>query len=225
MKNQIKLAIVDDHHLFREGLISLTTEYKDLNVVIEASNGKELIEQIEKRKVDVVLLDIEMPIMDGFEVTRYLKKNYPEIKILILTMYNDEEIIRYLIGTGAHGFLLKNSSIANIIDAIYSVTTDNGYYFNDSVSKSMVQDLVSSKKIKPYFHKSKLSARELEVMRLICKEYTNKEIACSLFLSLRTVDGHRENILNKIKAKNTAGIVMYAVKNNLLAIKKARKVV
>jgi two-component system response regulator DegU len=215
MKKSIKLAVVDDQHLFRKGLISLIKEFEELDIVVEATNGNELVEKLKTKKPAVVLLDLEMPGMDGIETTEYLQRKYPEIKILILTMHNEEEIILHLIEKGAHGFLLKDQPIETLVDAIYAVI-ENGYYFNDHISKVMVKGLVRTNKIKPSFHEARLSDREIEVVKLICKEYTNKEIADKLFISVRTVDGHREKILQKTKAKNTAGIVMYAIKNNLL---------
>jgi DNA-binding NarL/FixJ family response regulator len=215
MKKSIKLAVVDDQHLFRKGLISLIKEFEEIDIVIEASNGSELVEKLKTKKPAVVLLDLEMPVMDGIETTEFLQRKYPEIKILILTMHNEEEIILHLLEKGAHGFLLKDQPIETLVDAIYAVI-ENGYYFNDHISKVMVKGLVRTQKIKPNFHEVRLSEREIEVVKLICKEYTNKEIADKLFISVRTVDGHREKILQKTKAKNTVGIVMYAIKNNLL---------
>ena len=215
MKKQIKLAVVDDQHLFRQGLISLFGEFEELSLEIEAANGVELLEQLKVKKPDVVVLDLEMPIMDGIETTANLQKKYPEIKVLILTMHNEEEIILHLIEKGAHGFLLKDNPIETIVDAIHAVM-ESGYYFNDRVSQVMVRGLMNNQKIKPGFVDAGLSEREIEVVKLICKEFTNKEIAEKLFISVRTVDGHREKILQKTKAKNTVGIVMYAVKNNLL---------
>lgn len=215
MKKQIKLAVVDDQHLFRQGLISLFGEFEELSLEIEAANGVELLEQLKTKKPDVVLLDLEMPVMDGIETTANLQKKYPDLKVLILTMHNEEEIILHLIEKGAHGFLLKDNSIETIVDAIHAVM-ESGYYFNDRVSQVMVRGLMNNQKIKPGFVDAGLSEREVEVVKLICKELTNKEIAEKLFISVRTVDGHREKILQKTKAKNTVGIVMYAVKNNLL---------
>lgn len=215
MKKAIKLAVVDDHHLFRKGLVSLIDEFEELSVVLEASDGKDLLEKLKAKKPDVVLLDVEMPVMDGIETTELLRQKYPEIKILILTMHNEEEIILHLIEKGAHGFLLKDNPIETVVDAIYAVI-ENGYFFNDRVSKVMVKGLLRNDKIKPSFSKVQLSKREIDVIRLICKENTNKEIAEKLFISVRTVDGHREKILQKTKAKNAVGIVMYAIKNNLL---------
>jgi DNA-binding NarL/FixJ family response regulator len=153
--------------------------------------------------------------MDGVETTEYLVKKYPGMKILILTMHNEEAIILHLVEKGAHGFLLKDDPIETLVDAIYAVV-ENGYYFNDRVSKAMVHGLVRGNRIKPSFNRVQLTERELQIVQLVCKEHTNREIAEKLCLSVRTIDGHRENILEKIKAKNTAGIVMYAIKNGLV---------
>ncbi|MFL5763853.1 MAG: response regulator [Bacteroidia bacterium] len=210
-----KLAIVDDHHLFRKGLISLINDYKDLSVSIEASNGIELKEALRRNTPDIILLDVEMPEMDGIEVTEYLALKYPSVKILILTMHNEEEIIFDLIDKGAHGVLLKDDSIDQVIDAIYAVK-DTGYYFKENISKVMISNLVRTKKIIPRIGKVRLTEREIEVVRLICNELTNKEIADKLCISARTVDGHRLNILKKLGARNSIGIVMYAVKHRLL---------
>lgn len=212
---KIKLAVVDDQLLFRRGIISLIKEFEEIDVVVEAGNGKELIEAIKKRKPHIVLLDLQMPVMDGIETTAYLSEKYPDIKILILTMHDDDEFILHLIEKGANGFLLKNNSIDIVIDAIYSIV-ENGYYFNDRISKTMIKGLVRSKKIKPVFQSVSLSDREIEVIMLICKEYTNKEISERLCISIRTVENHRDKILEKTGARNTAGIVMFALKNNLL---------
>ncbi|HEX8517229.1 MAG TPA: response regulator transcription factor [Bacteroidia bacterium] len=215
MKKTIKLGIVDDQSLFRQALIFLIKEFKDLEVVIEASSGESLIKQLAFNKPEVVLLDIHMPIMNGLEVAEYLQKNHADIKVLVLSMYNDDATVLQLIERGARGFLSKDSDIKTVVEAVNAVC-DNGYYFNDSVSKVMIKELVSNKNIIPIFKEISLSAREIEIIKLICKEYTNKEIAGMLFISTRTVDGHKEKILRKTKAKNSIGIVMYAVKNHLL---------
>lgn len=210
-----KLAVVDDQQLFRKGLVSLLSEFDELKIMIEASNGKEFIDQLNGKKPDVVFLDLEMPEMNGIETTEFLRSKYPEIKILILTLHNEEEIILHLIEKGAHGFLLKDDPLDSLVDAVYSVM-DTGYYFNDRVSKAMVQGLVKTNKIAPKFNTAELSEREIQIIKLICQELTNREIAERLKLSSRTVDGHRENILHKTKAKNVVGVVMYAMKNGLI---------
>lgn len=214
MKDKIKLAIADDHHLFRKGLIALLKEFDGLEIIIEAENGRDLLDQMKENEPDVVLLDIEMPVMDGIRTTEQLHKKFPQVRILILTMYDDEEIILHLIDRNAHGFLLKNNPIEMIVDGIHAVL-ETGSYFNDEVSQSVVKSLLKNKKIHPSFEQVTLSRRETQVMQMICLEYTNREIADKLCISVRTVDGHREKILGKINAKNTAGIVMYAVKNKL----------
>lgn len=215
MKTKINLAVVDDQHLFRQGMVSLLKEFKELAVMMEASNGKELIAQLQHQMPDVILLDLEMPVMDGIETTETLKSKYPGVKIIVLTMHNEEEMIVHLIEKGVHGFLPKNEDIEIVVDAIYAVR-ESGYFFNEHVSKAMIRGLMNSKKIKPSFNPVKLLDKELEVIKLICKEYTNKEIAEILSLSNRTIDGYRERILKKIGAKNTVGIVMYAVKNGII---------
>lgn len=212
---RIKIAIVDDQHLFRRGLKSLISEFNEMQVIIEAENGKDFIDKIEKKMPDVVLLDLEMPEMDGTQTLAYVKQKFPDMRVLILTMHDEQPIVAHLIENGAHGFLLKNDSIETIIDAIHSVM-DTGYYFDDRVSRALLTRLITGEKIKPKFGKVPLSEREIQIIQLICEENTNKEIAEKLGISVRTVDGHRELILEKINAKNTVGIVMYAVKNGLV---------
>lgn len=213
--NKIKLAVVDDQKLFRKGLISLIEEFDEFEVIIEASSGRELLELVECKAPDVILLDILMPEMDEIRIIERLRRSNPEIKILVLSEVNEEKTILQLIESGARGFLLKDNDIATVVDAIHSVIR-NGYCFNEIVSKVMINELVNSKKSIPDCEEIKLSERELEIIRLICQEQINKEIADQLSISKRTVDGYREKILRKIKARNVAGIVMYAVKNGLV---------
>lgn len=208
------IAIADDQVMFRKGLISLLSEFPELKVVIEADNGKDLQEKMKRKKPDVVLLDLEMPVMDGMETMAWLKATHPGIRVIILTMHNEEPIIAHMIENGAHGFLVKNDPIETLMDAIYSVM-DTGYYFDDRVSRALLQRLVLGEKVKPNFEKVVLSERETQIIQLICQELTNREIADKLSISVRTVEGHREAILQKLKAKNTVGIVMYAIKNGL----------
>jgi DNA-binding NarL/FixJ family response regulator len=220
-KTKKRLAVVDDHYLFRQGLISLLDEFKEFEVMMEASNGKDLLDQMkeasQKKKPlpEIILLDIQMPVMDGIDTTVRLRKRYPKTKIIILTMHDETEMIVHLIEKGANGFLPKNEDIERVVDAIYSVM-EIGYYFNDRVSKALVKGLVNTEKILPTFCSANLTEQDLSIMTLICKEFTNKEIAERLQLSPRTVDGYRVSIMKKIGAKNTAGIVMYAVKNNIV---------
>jgi len=210
----IKLAIVDDHSLMRKGLKSLFEEFENMVVITEAENGKVLIDSLPEKIPDIVVLDLEMPVMDGIEVTEYLHKNYPKIKILILSMYDDDEFITYLIEKGANGFLTKGGDDNIILAAIYSIM-ETGYYFDEKVNRALVEGFVEDEKIKPQFRQVNLSERETEIIKLVCKEYTYKEISEKLFISFRTVERHRENMLKKVGTHNTIGLVMFAVKNNL----------
>lgn len=215
-KEKINIAVVDDQQLFRQGLISLLKETKNLNIMFEAENGLELLEKLKtiRTQPDVILLDIEMPVLDGVETTIRLKLKHPDIKIIILTMHDEEEMIVHLIEKGAHGFLPKNEDIESVVDAIYSVH-ENGYFFNDRISKAMVKGLINSKKIKPTFIDVDFNARELEIIRLLCKEHTSPEIAAIMHLSTKTIDNYRLSLIKKLGVRNSIGLVMYAVKKGL----------
>jgi DNA-binding NarL/FixJ family response regulator len=212
----IKLAVVDDHTLFRKGIIAILQDYHAFKVVLEASNGEDLIGQLQKKKVDVVLMDIQMPIMDGIEATEQLQYKYEGMKIIILTQFNEEGFIHHLISKGAHGFLLKNQEIEDIVDAIYGVI-ENGFYFNDRVPRGMVKVLMNNKNIDPDFEEVSLTDKEIEIVRLISEELTNREMAERLQVSIRTIEGHKERILDKTKTKNSVGIVMYAMRHKLVS--------
>ncbi len=215
VKTKTAIALVDDHSLFRNALCSYLKEYTDLEVLFQASNGKELLEQLNTFQPEVILLDLEMPVMDGVEAASLVKKDYPHIKIIILTQHKEDGLIPFLIEKGVHGFLTKNTSIEVVRDAIFGVI-QNDYYFNDKISIQFIKELVLTKKFVPLFEQVKLHEREIEIIKLICEEYTNKEIGEILHLSYRTIDVYRASILEKTGARNTAGIVMYAVKNNLV---------
>jgi len=212
---KIKIALADDQELFRQGLQALLSDYEDFKVVFTASNGQELLDKLKDNPVDIVLVDLEMPVMNGLEATKKIKENFPDIKVLPITMHDEEDFVVHLIESGASGYLVKNVDVEYLADAIFSVF-DTGYYFNDMVSKAMVKGLVKSKRVTPTFGQITFTDREKEVIQLICQELTNKEIGEKLCVSVRTVDGHRERIMQKTGVRNTAGIVMYAVKNNLV---------
>jgi two-component system response regulator DegU len=211
MKTKIKIAVVDDQQLFRKGLIALIKEFEDIEVIIEAASAMELMEKLTLQRPDLVLLDYKMPIMNGLQTTRMIREEYPGIKILILTMFDEGSIITDLVEKGVNGVLLKGCEIELLIEAIHMIR-DNNYFFNEYFPGDMKYD--PEKRKRP--DHSTLSAREIEIIRLLCKELTNREIATKLFISSRTVDGHREKILRKINAKNVTGIVLYAIRNNLL---------
>ena len=211
----IRYAIADDHQLFRKGLRLVLADDSALNCVGEAETGLQLLNLLEKEKVDVVLLDIKMPEMDGTEATKQIRAKGYDTKILILTMHDDESFIVHLMEAGANGFLLKNTDPDEVKTAIYAVT-ENGYYFNDRVSSVMLQTLVNKNNVKTSFKKSiDLNDKEKEVLKLICKEHTAAEIADKIFLSPRTVEGIRSSLLEKIGVRNSAGLVVYALKNGI----------
>ncbi len=212
----VKYAIADDHKIFRQGLRYALADDHRLKLVGEADNGLMLLQLVEKQKPDVILLDLKMPDMDGIEATKKIRANYPDIKILMLTTYDDEQFILHLLELGANGYLLKNAEPDEIKRAIHSVY-ENDYYFNHLVSNTMLKTITSKNAASLRFKETiKLNEREIEVLKLICQELTTAEIAKTIFLSPRTIEGIRTSLIEKIGAKNTAGLVIYAMKNDIL---------
>lgn len=213
--NVIRVAIAEDQRLFRECLIPILNNFENIEVVFEASNGKEMLTQLRQSPVvpHVVLLDLTMPEMNGLETTEVLKKEFPDLKIIILSVHNEERHIVRMVGMGVHGYLVKNAELTEVRSAIESVY-EKGFYFNETVLKAL-QNGMTQKKTKHFEVETALTPREKEVLLLICKEFTTPEIADKLYLSVRTVDGHRNNLLEKTGSRNTAGLVLYAIKNGL----------
>jgi DNA-binding NarL/FixJ family response regulator len=215
--DSFNVAIVDDHSLFRSGIASLIKHFKGLNLSIEASNGKEFLDQIKvsKKVPDVVLMDIQMPEMDGLETTQYLRLHHPTIKVIMLSMFSSSGSITQAVENGASGYLLKNAEPEELKIAIFDVLA-SGFYFNENVSKAMIAGFVSKNQISPKLtYTNELSEREKQVLLLVCDEQTNKEIADKLNLSLRTIEGHRKRIIDKIGCKSIIGAVMYAIRENI----------
>lgn len=213
---KIRYIITDDHKIFRQGIIFSLSDYENLEIVGEAGNGKELISLIPVVKPDVVLMDLQMPEMDGIEATQYIHQHYPNVKVLILSMYDDEKFVVHLMESGAAGYLLKNAEPDEIRLAI-EASVKNGYYFTDMINRAMLKKIVTHKQFKPSFNNDiQLTDRETEVLQLICEEYTAPEIAKMIYLSPRTVEGIRSKLIEKIGVKNIAGLVMYAVRNGLV---------
>lgn len=212
----ISYIIADDHKIFRQGLkISLVDDHK-LKCIGEAGNGLELLDMLKTKKADVVLLDLKMPEMDGMETLKPLKEQYPDLKIVVLTMFDEEHFILHMMESGANGYLLKNAEPQEIKTAIHSVY-ENEYYFNDLVNTTLLRKVVQQKKAPRFKEEIKLNERETEILQLICQEFTAAEIAQKVFLSTRTIEGIRSSLLEKIGVRNTAGLVMYAVKNGIVA--------
>ncbi|HDS07105.1 MAG TPA: response regulator transcription factor [Bacteroides sp.] len=212
--NEISVCLVDDHQLFREGMKLLLEKLPFIREVREASSGQEFLDLLPGSVPDVVFMDIEMPGISGIETTRLALEQYPDMHVIALSMYGEEAYYTKMISAGVKGFLLKNSSIQEVEDAIV-IVMEGKNYFSQEVVTGLVQGLTRKKKSRG---RGGLSDREVEVLIHICKGYSNKEIADTLFLSKRTVDKHRENILLKTGAKNTAGLVMYAIQAGIIDI-------
>lgn len=216
MNKLIKLAIVDDSDFFRAGLVDLLQANNKFQIEIECSNGQELIDGLKlgKHKPDIILLDLEMPVMNGVKATEYLSKYYPEIKILILTVHTDEQISYRLMEKGVHGFIPKHNYHDNVMLAIDTIYTAK-YYFADYDFKKILAARKNQKEPNDLQEVS-FTPRELEVLKLICLQHTTKEIADKLCLSKRTIDRHRENIFKKTGTRKVAGLFAYAVKYGVM---------
>lgn len=214
--SKIKIAIADDYKIFREGLKVGLSSDENLEVMMEVDNGEELMKELETTSPDIILMDLKMPIMDGMEATKAVRKKYPNVKVLVVTMYDDDKFIIHLMEIGANGYLLKNAEPEEIKRSIYAVH-ENGYYFNDLVNKALLKKLVLKNNFKPSFNQNiDLTERELQVLKLICEEKTAVEIGKEIFLSPRSVEGIRQRLIEKVGVRNTAGLVMFAIKNGIV---------
>jgi len=209
----MEIILVDDHTLFRNGLKMLLDTLSGYKVTGEASNGKEFLELIKIHDYDIVFLDIEMPEINGIEAARRAIELKPDLKIITLSMYGDEEYYDQMVDAGAKGFLLKNTNLQEVKTAIDTVM-NGGNYFSQELMQSLLRNYKSVKEIRG--PESELSEREVEILLLICSGLSNQEIGDQLFISKRTVEKHRANILSKTNCKNTAGLVMYAIKNQMI---------
>lgn len=216
MDTRCKIVLVDDHTLFRSGLKTLLDDIPGFEVVAEAADGSACLELLPQVQPDVVLLDIEMPGMNGIECAGLALAQYPDLRIITLSMYGDEDYYFRMVSQGVKGFILKNSEIKEVVMAIETVI-EGGSYF----SQELLFNLVSNLKSAPLpggDETDLLSERESEILLHICRGESNNEIGDSLFISKRTVDKHRSNILAKTGCKNTANLVVYAIKHNLVEI-------
>lgn len=216
MHGTIRLVIADDHEIFRDGLSLMLSKQQHIQLAGQAENGRDLIALVNKVQPDVIMTDVKMPVMDGIEATRTLLAQHPDLKIIALSMFDEENLIVDMLEAGAKGYLLKNADKQEILDAIHSVYEDKNYYCHHTSSK--LASLISKSRFNPYKKKDPVSftERETEIIRLICQQLTAQEIADKVFLSKRTVEGHRTRILEKMNVKNTAGVVIYALKHKLV---------
>jgi DNA-binding NarL/FixJ family response regulator len=210
----IRILIADDHKIFREGLVALLDGEPELQVVGEAKHAQEVMEQLAQQPVEVILMDVDMGDSNGIDTTRQVKAAYPQVNVLALTMHAEHDYIVRMLDAGATGYILKNTGLDEMVMAIRAVSS-GGTYYSQQVSASLVEHLTKPKKQQA----SKgvpLTPRELEVLKLIAEEYANPEIAEKLFISVRTVDTHRRNLIEKLGVKNTAGLVKYALRHGII---------
>jgi DNA-binding NarL/FixJ family response regulator len=212
---KINVLIADDHRIFRDGIRSILEKEKDIVVVDEAANGSEVLEKIERLKVDVLILDIDIGKPGGIEITQVISTTYPEVKVLILSMISLHDFVISALENGAIGYILKNTGKDEVLTAIRSVAKGDSY-FSKEVSAILIEQLHTPRSQKKRLTDIPLTPREIEVLELIAREFSNQEIADRLFISIRTVDTHRRNMLEKLGVRNTAGLVRFAIKKGLL---------
>jgi len=215
MEKKTRIVIVDDLPILREGLELLLSRDRSISIVGQASNGKEALDIIEKEPPDVVVADIQMPVMDGIELCKRVRELYSEVHVVAFTMYGDDSLIVDMLEAGAKGYVLKSTSKEELLDAIKAVQT-RGTYFCNATTPRMAR-LIAGSKVNPFrkHEDAKFTAKELEIIQLICQEYSSKQIAPMLDLSQRTVENYRNSILEKTGAKNMIGIAIYAIRNGL----------
>tara|TARA_R110002072_G_scaffold303044_1_gene492058 strand:- start:131 stop:790 length:660 start_codon:yes stop_codon:yes gene_type:complete len=210
---KIKIAIAEDHHIFRNTLVNMLDGEEDISVVFDVANGRDLIDGVKENQVDVVILDLDLPIMNGRKALSIIKQNHPQIKVLILSMHYTDYHIQTYMALGANGYLSKDCDFETFLDAINNVYY-NDFHFDDKISPKTIQKIILSKFITPKFFKyESLSKREIEVLQLICLEKTSSEIADRLIISQRTVDNHRKHLMKKTGARNSVGLLTYAILN------------
>lgn len=219
--SKIKLAVVDDHKLFRDGLAELISGFTEYEVIIEADNGRDLIKQLSEKGIpEIVLLDINMKEMDGFETAEWLKEKHPDVKILILSMYENENAIIRMIKAGARGYVLKDIRKKELEQALSSLVS-KGHYYTDLVTGRLIHVFNNIDEKKPG-QSSKdntlLSPKEIEFLKLACTEITYKEIADKMHLSTHTIDGYRDSLFEKLDVKSRVGLVLFAIKNKIVHI-------
>lgn len=214
----IRVAIAEDHPVVLNGLAMILQGHEQLKVSLLAENGKSLLEKMElcSELPHAVLMDIDMPVMNGFETTKIINEKYPDVKVVFLTSHSNSSFIEKAIFFGGHGYLTKDAEVDEIYDALVEVTKQ-GFYFNEFISYDQLKKLLGQGKIKPNFDtRIKLSPREIDFIRLLCKEKTDQEIANELFITLLTAESYRKTILRKLGVKKSVGAAVYAVKHNLI---------
>lgn len=208
---RLGIAIVDDHEMFRSGIKLILSEKEDWQIVIEAVNGVDFLNQLREVQPDIVLMDISMPELDGYNTTRKALEGFPDLKIIVLSMLSEEEYYYKMIEAGVKGFVLKNSGVDELYRAIQEVAKGNNYFAQDLLRKIVLS--INNKEVNK---KLKLNEREKEVLSLICNGYTNKEISEKMFLSVKSIEKYRTCLLQKTNTRNSAHLVMHAILNKLI---------
>lgn len=211
MQEKLKIALVDDHEMFRSGIRLILTEHNNWEIIIEANNGEEFLRQLDCLQPDIVLLDISMPVLNGYETAKRAIEKYPDLKIIVLSMLSDEDYYFKMIEVGAKGFVLKNSGIDELTRSVEEVANGNNYFAQDLLKKVVLK--VNNKNIETQL---KLSDKEKQVLSLICNGFTNKEISDKMFLSIKTIEKYRHGLIQKTDTRNTAHLVMHAILNKLI---------
>ena len=214
----IRIAIAEDQSIFRNGLTKLLNDIEGFEVILAVENGQLLIDALETTPVDLALIDFRMPVKNGIEATKEVREKFPDVKVLLLSMYDDVEFVELAIENGANGYLSKDDDAEEIQLAIKSAV-ETGYYLNDRTSKMFIAKMVHSGKIQPAFELSSsqiFNENEMVILELICNEMTTQEIADKLFKSRRTIESARTMMMNKIGARNVVGLVMYAIQNSMV---------
>ncbi|SHM10252.1 response regulator transcription factor [Flavobacterium chilense] len=219
MNAAIKIALVDDEVLFRKGISFLLQREDNMDILFEASNGEELLTHLnnDEIKPDIIIMDLKMPVLNGVEATKIIRKSFPEIKIIALTSYDTKSFIANMIQVGAVAYLIKNTTPKDLIYTINQVEK-KGFHYNQNVLQTIQETIISAKNSKGNLETGFLSPREIEILQLICQQKTTLEIAEHLYLSPRTVEGHRNNLLLKTESRNIAGLVVYAIQNEIAVL-------
>lgn len=219
MQPPIRIILVDDEELFRKGILFLLEREKNIEVVFEASNGEQLIDYLKNSNdyPDIILMDLNIPFLNGVEATKIIHKEFPVIKIIALTSYNTKSFIANMINVGASSYLVKNATPQEMVYTVNEVY-EKGFYYNDNVMQVIQENILSWDKVvhKSRFDSDFLTKREKEVLQLICQQDSTTEIAEKLFISPRTVEGHRNNLLLKTDSKNIAGLVVFAIQHKII---------
>jgi two-component system, NarL family, invasion response regulator UvrY len=216
---KLNVALVDDHVMLRRGLATLINDMQTYEVMLESDNGQEFVKNITEKKIepDIILLDVNMPYMDGFATAQWIRENLPLSKVLVLSMFDDEKSIIKMLRYGAKGYILKDGEPKELADALHNVV-HKGYHYSDLVNGKLINAINNIEDNGLLHVENKLTAKELEFLKLCCSEMTYKEVANIMYLSVRTVEGYRDNLFIKLNLKTRVGLVLYAIKNNIFVL-------